>query len=553
MFKGALERFTTVDDSLVRDVADSRRFVWLGSGISRDQVPDLVVIMRTMLLELRDRAYSGAEQEIHREALIGILERYLGEEVARYTANPQTWEPISTEPLRNFYSDVVGTRVGQKPSDYLLIEIAQLVKTYGAPDIRPGPIHYYLAILIAEGMLKHLASGNWDGLVELALSELTSTPEWLDVYVIAEDRRNERGFATLAKFHGCAVLALANPESYQDKIVATRAQISRFSSKTEFDHMRTWLAQLTEQDRSMVLGLSIQDSDLLNVFTKAAEAHPWRWDPDRPAYVFAQPKLRDEQLDVLENCYNGDFDEQRELIVERSTLGDYAGPVVAAITWRSLTLKTLGMLARAEIASPDIASELTQGIEQLAIEIPRRLGYSETRLLDFLVGPYSAMIRDYYGSRAFPGQYVVAVRGSLSHVATDPSVPLLANDLLACAIGFIGWGLATQKWDLALAGTGPDAKLELVKAPSASVGLRIVRGATDADEILKSPDWVHGDGHRAMLYMHDRPPSTNRSSSSRLGGRRRGGSRAEVWWRDLTADVDSMHEASDRLLSVVGV
>lgn len=553
MFRGALERFIADDEKLVRDVADSKRFIWLGSGISREQVPDLSSIMRRMLLGLRDRAQSGDERDIHHNALVQILSTYLNDELPRYRAQPDTWEPISTDPLRNVYSDVVGTRVGAKPGEYLLIEVAQLVDTYGDPNLQPGPIHQYLAILIAEGMVKHLASGNWDGLIEAALRDLTEKPEWLDVYVVADDRRAASGFAELAKFHGCAVLAHEDPETYLGKIIATRAQIGRFSTLAEFDHMRTWLAQRTEHDRSLILGLSVQDSDLLNVFTKAAEAHPWPWDSDRPAYVFAQPALRGEQLDVLENCYNGDFDEHRDAVIARSAFGHYAGAAVAALTWRSLTLKTLAILERAELDSAQIGHELSRGIDHLADEIPRRMGYSEGRLLDFLTGPYSSFVREYYGGRGFSGRYAVAVRGSLTHVAVDPTVPLLTSDLLACAMGFLGWGLHANRWNLAFEGTDDRARLALTRSTSAAVGVRVVRGAVEADEVLSSDDWVQSQDVRALVYMHDRPRSPQRSTSSRIGSRRRSGSRVEISWSDLTSDINSIDEAASRFLSVMGI
>lgn len=553
MFRDALRRLGTVDEGLVHDVADGKRFVWLGSGISREQVPDLADIMCAMLLELRDRAKLAPEGHEHRAALMGILEAHLAEEIPRYLADPQSWKPVSTEALRRSYSDVVGTRVGQKPSEYLLLEVAKLVQTYGDPKLRPGPIHYYLGILIAEGMVKHLASGNWDGLVETAVLELTSTPQWLDVYVVADDRRSESGFAQLAKFHGCAVLARERPDVYESKIVATRAQISRFSSREEFKHMRNWLAERTERERSLILGLSVQDQDLLDVFTKAAEAHPWDWDRDTPAYVFAQPALGTDQLDVLENCYNGTFEMNLTEIRDRSAFGHYAGPLIAALTWRALNLKMQATLARAEVSIATCA-ELRQGIEQLGEEIPRRLGYSEERLLEFLTGPYSRLVRDYYGNRGFPGTYAVALRGNLSHVATDPSAVLLASDLFACAMGFVGWGFAAGCWELQLGrSAGDEARLRLVGGNDRAVGVRFVRSALEADEILQSSDWVHAEEARALLYMKDRPREPRRSSASRLGSGRRLANRAEASWNELVDQASSVEDVADRFMSVVGL
>ena len=185
MIRKALRSLKQEHAALVGDVVDGRRFFWLGSGISRDQVPDLVAVMERVLLFLRDQAHTGPERAQHRDALLEVLGTYLPPEVARYEADEAGWQPADLEPLRQVYSEVLGVRVGDLPGEYLLMTAADLPNTYGAADLEPGVAHRLLAILIAEGVVKEIASGNWDGLVEAAVVELTGLPGLLDVYVSA--------------------------------------------------------------------------------------------------------------------------------------------------------------------------------------------------------------------------------------------------------------------------------------------------------------------------------------------------------------------------------
>lgn len=275
-------------EQLIDDVANGRRLIWLGSGISRDQVPDLVQLLARVLIFLRQRAGSGeADAAQHRAALLEILEDNLPAERERYEADPMGWQPGDLESLRDRYSRVLGVGVEGKPTDYLLIDGAGLPELYGDAALQPGPTHLILAMLISEGCATQFASGNWDGLIEKALSEISASESLIDVYVDVDDPRNAHGHAEIAKFHGCAVLALAQPDRYRGKIIATNAQISKLHGDPAFEHMKDHLRDLTTRKRSLILGLSVQDSDLLAIFQGAASRSPWPWDPSHPAYLFA--------------------------------------------------------------------------------------------------------------------------------------------------------------------------------------------------------------------------------------------------------------------------
>jgi hypothetical protein len=551
MLRAALRALRRDHAALAADVADGRRFFWLGSGISRNQVPDLVAVIERVLLFLRDRAANGPDELAHKNALIEILKQHLPAELPRYEADPEAWAPLSTEPLRNVYSEVLGTRVGENGADYLLMTAADLPNIYGADNLVPGTAHYLIAILIAEGAVKEIASGNWDGLVEAAVADLTRQPGVLDVYVAAEDARDTNAFAQIAKFHGCAVLAKRDPARYAGKIIATRAQIARFES-SEFAHMRSALKERTTRYRSLVLGLSMQDSDLLTVFTRAAELHPWPWDPDHPAYVFAEPDLKGSQRDVLENGYGSDFDGRHKEILERSTFGTYAEPLLAALVLEVLARKYHALLARQSTVPQAIEDDLRRGLQRMVDLVGAAIGDAPPALLAFLLGPYAAIVRGFH-CRDDECKYVTLFRGTRPQIAIEPSVTVMGSDLLVAAIGLLGWGDQRRRWRVRTSPRNTPNAIRLLNRSSDAVVLVIVKGTREADAILSSSEWISGADRMTILYAHDRPNTAVRSSASMLGGGRRRSERYEISWSDLTELATDTEEIADRFQAEAGL
>ena len=553
MFRKALRSLQQEHAALVGDVVDGRRFFWLGSGISRDQVPDLVAVIERVLLFLRDQAHTGPDGVQHRTALLQILDNHLPTEAARYRADEAGWLPPDLEPLRQVYSEVFGVRVGDRPGEYLLMTAADLPNTYGADHLKPGIAHHLVAILIAEGVLKEIASGNWDGLVEAAVEELTGLDGLLDAYVSAEDVRTGNSFAQIAKFHGCAVMARTDPGNYADKIIATRAQISRFDNNASFEHMRSALKERTTKYRSLILGLSIQDTDLLAVFTRAAENHPWPWEKGHPAYVFAEPQILGSQRDVLENGYGTDYDEHHSDIVAGSAFGTYAAPLLAGLVIEVLCHKLLALLARQTTVDLGLEADLAIGVRRVASLVAASVGDDEQTLLTFVTGPYAAFVRQYLGlDSSF--RYVPMVQAPRSQIPLDPTVTVMGVELLAACIGLLGWGDLQRRWRIRSSSADMSGSVQLVEWKSGrTTHLAIVRGAREADAVLASDAWSLGVDRMALLYMHERPQPATRSLTSKLGRGRRLPDRLETCWTDLTTHSLTADEIAARLQDEVGL
>lgn len=554
--RAALELLRAEHPELVDDIADGKRFFWLGSGISKDQVPDLVELVRRVLLFLRDRSQDGEpDAGPHTKALLEILDDFLPAERARYESDRTGWVPGDLESVRSVYSRVLAVGVDGKHNDYLLFEGANLPELYGSPDLQPGPTHFLIALLISEGVVPNLASGNWDGLIEKALSQISGDNTLLDVYVDVDDPRHARGFAEIAKFHGCAVLAGTDPEKYRDKVLATRVQISQLNGDKAFEHMKLHLRSLATNKRSLVLGLSIQDDDLLSVIQNATSTHPWPWDPARPAYVFAEPGVLPSQRDVLEVAYGTDFSRNRADILRRSALGDYAGPMVAAIVLEVLSRKLVSALHRHAALPPDILNELELGIGCLIDGVVRTFGHDEASLIAFILGPYTKLLRTYMGPRiSGSSTYVPLVRGTRSHVESGMETIALGIDSWAAAVAAIGHGESSGRWQLSLHAESNIAGFDLSSASHPDkIALVLAKGAREAISIMSSDEWSNEDGEMVLLQAEDGQPTSTRSPAGRIGRGRGRKPRRELAWATLGESVSNVDELLDRFAIGVGL
>lgn len=554
MLRKALQALQGEHAALVGDVVDGRRLLWLGSGISYGKAPGLTQVLNRVLLFLRDGARSQPDGGAHRAALLEILGAHLPSEVDKFNADPTGWIPPNLDSLRQSYSKILGVRVGDRPSDYLVMTAADVPNTFGAPSLSPGSAHRLLAVLVAEGVVKEIASGNWDGLVEAAVMELTDQPGLLDVYVLADDGREGNSVAQIAKFHGCAVLARTDPDRYAAKIIATRAQISRFDNHATFEHMRAALKERTTKYRSLVLGLSLQDLDLLAVFTCAAENHPWVWEAGHPAYVFAEPQLHGSQCDVLENSYGDEFDKSRRDIIEKSAFGTYAEPLLGALVLEVLLLKLLALLHRQATVDTAIEKELANGLRRVAALLALSVGDDSSTLLSFLAGQYAAFVRQYLGLDS-SHCYVPMVRATRVQISFDHSVAVTGVDLLAVAVGLLGWGDLNRLWRVRGApNPGSSGGVRIADRETGRIAdVAIVRGSREADSVFASEAWILGAGRMAVLYMCERPRSATRYAGSKLGTGRRMSNRFEASWADLADHCKSSREIVERMKTEVGL
>ena len=280
--------------------------LWLGSGISRGRVDDVGEIVLKVVEYLRSRSNPTQETCPFNKALDRILDlaQLSNEEHATIDKGQpvMTWGCVTRlkNSLSPLYARVLDERVDGEVGDYLLWSAVDVPKTFGEPD-NPDAEHLCVALLALEGVVPDIVTTNWDGLIEAALRELTggNLESVVRVCVRNEDLRGAGLRSRLLKVHGCAVLAGQDETVYRGLLVGRQSDIIKWSTASKNAPIRDQLVGLATTKPTLMVGLSTQDFNLQDVFSKAHELMSWRW-PHKPhAYVFAEDSLGADQKHLL--------------------------------------------------------------------------------------------------------------------------------------------------------------------------------------------------------------------------------------------------------------
>jgi hypothetical protein len=297
--------------------------LWLGSGISRDRVVGPDGVLSKLLENLRLRI-TGADCEHHRalDRILGLADLSAAERAQVDLAQPVGSWPIHDaliDRLWNKYSKVLGTEVQGRPFDYLL---GRARIRYDICRAEGRPEHLAIAILVLEGVVSDLATANWDGLLDAAMVELGRPNETFRVAVTGDDLHGPLGIGTLYKFHGCANRAIANEADYRPLLVAREAAITHWAQNQRFTQMREQLRALIARSRTLMIGLSGQDTNIQQLFG----ANGWAWNSVPAPIVFAAHELSEGQKSILEGAYQGDYEANRDQIRTHAIRSDAACP-----------------------------------------------------------------------------------------------------------------------------------------------------------------------------------------------------------------------------------
>jgi hypothetical protein len=305
-------------DGLAKGVAEGRYAFWLGSGIPLKRVPGLVgLVVKT--LEFLGAHVDPALGEAcpHRKALVkAVALARMSEDDAEQidlTQPASSWPPLDQllHALCERYSRLLGIRVEGKPRDYLLWEGVDVRTEYGA-CAKPDCEHVAFAMLVLEGVAGDAPTPNWDGLIEVAIDELSSAVDSVAQVVVLKDEVPTPGrHVRVLKFHGCAVLARRDPARYRHALVAQRSQITEWPHDPETAAVQNELVSLATTKPTLMIGLSAQDANIQDIFAAAKAAMTWPWPSEVPAHVFSGEALGDDHANILRIVYGEAYARRR--------------------------------------------------------------------------------------------------------------------------------------------------------------------------------------------------------------------------------------------------
>lgn len=377
-----LDKLCTEFAPMADAVENGEYALWIGSGISR-QAPNLGDLIESAFNYIRERATDPATADAYLPALNEALELA---ELDPAKVEAQYTQPLTRWPERNDiirrlwtkYSGVLDIRIAGTDMDFVLWEAINIRAAFAHPE-PPAAEHLCIAILVLEGAIQSIASANWDGFIESAVERLSNhTPGVLQVVVDPNQLRGPAGRAQLLKFHGCIVHATRDPINFRRFLTGSKTQITDWPQAPQFAAMRNRVVGLATSHKTLVMGLSIQDSNLQTLFSQATVAHAWPWPcaPAAPAHIFCEDSIKPGQRDVLRLAYGEAYNSNPAAVHDSTLLRAWGEQVLIALVLKLLTDKLTQLMGLWLDA---------QGKGQIAVALAPRLAMLRDDLADFAI------------------------------------------------------------------------------------------------------------------------------------------------------------------------
>lgn len=529
--------------------------LWLGSGISRDRVVGLDGVLAKLLESLRQRISNTVDCQHYKafREIIGLAELTSDEQDQVDINIAASHWPCFTkiiDRLWNKYAQVLGTEVDNQRLDYLLWDILDFQNTFSSQE--PDAEHLAIGMLVLEGVVSDLATANWDALLETAMVQLGQSEETYCVAVRGDDLRGPVATANLYKFHGCAKRAIETEDEYRGLLIARQAAINQWSNNPNFNEIRNQLDALVSRTRTLMIGLSAQDSNIQSMFGSKG----WRWSDKPTPIIFSAQDLTPGQKIILEGAYHAEYEANRNQIWADATLPAFSKALLMALLLIVMSKKVESLADKLDVHTIDQAGKqmLMEGIRALrnmAAEYGNSDRYVLAQTISRLMGRFT---EQFLGGKSEEGlrPYAPVHPQPIHQMSRDPTLSYSGKIEAAAALGLIGLEVKDLNWEVAVddpadrtSGTlricvqGTDARVFFASSDDKINGL-IKSGAFDADD----PDVV-------VICSSDitQRPQRNPSASFRNG---RSVPRY-LGIEDLLGSSSSFDEFRQRFLAEIGL
>ena len=510
-------------------VARGEYVLWLGSGLSRSVVPDVKSLLRKIFSFLQRKIDPENDGCAYRRALLEIL-TIAGTSVEARSAldmkKPfEQWFRADefVDRLTDKYSTVLDVSVEGEDEDYLLWVAVDVRTTYGNDCLKPDAEHLCLGILILEGVVPTAATANWDGLVEAAVARLAGrASSVLRVIVANREFRLPEARCDLIKFHGCAVKAARDPDTFRPLLVARETQISRWTTLPQSALMRDHLIHLFATRPALFVGLSAQDANIHTILSQAEKNLSWTWPASPPAVAFAVESLDYHQTLVLKLIYGSSYTAHLTAVETSARLGAYAKPLLLALVLFTLAEKLCVLLCSLPAWSEAGIKRLRQDVYAIRNAIAAATGTDFLEFTDRLGETVSFVLSTFRTgspSGINSGGYEPLTAQPIHIAEDDPNVDTDALRLFAVAVSLLGRGLVERVWDLTMGVSDriSEGVCTLSTANSDTSHVFVVRDAGVLSTLVASGAVAMNDPKVLTIYAKEIPRRQTRSPRVRYG------------------------------------
>jgi hypothetical protein len=512
---------------MANGIGEKQYALWLGSGISRERVDGLPGLIKRVLEYLRVSIDSSNPNCRFLRALNEILALAMlsSDEAAhiRLDRNIDDWTvlPIILQRLTGRYAQLLDVRVEGEAADFLLWDVVDVRNTFAvmAPDCE----HLCVAILAIEGVISDIVSGNWDGLVEAAVIELDGgAANTLRVCVRSEDLRDPPLRARLVKFHGCAIRAADHPDTYRPLLVGRQSQITDWPHDPTWEPIKNELVSLAATRRTLMVGLSAQDSNIQDIFSAAKDTMPWLWPCDPPAHVFAEENLGDLQKNILRFVYRDAYDSEAAAVEGGAKLPAFGKPLLTALV---LYIWCSKLQAFVKVVEAPGLTEADRALIGTGLKLLRdRLGDAAagSTPIDFL----RLLIREsarcltlfQQGHNPSGGAPTYRALGSVPvhQIENDPTLPTSGIREMAAALGLLGLGEQSGLWNISNGDSGvANGGVLGVKHFGGTSETRVFFSANNGVDVRLEANGIVVDDDGDAVVIHSTTPIVRMTRSPR--------------------------------------
>ncbi|WP_082581877.1 SIR2 family protein [Arthrobacter sp. Soil761] len=567
-----LEKFDSTFSEFSAGFNEGQYVFWLGSGISRERVPNVNDLLERVIEHLRSHIDPGDPECEYRIALDEVLRLtpLTREELESidFSIGVSNWDLRKQilAALVTKYSSVLDVPVGDdSPEDYLVWTGLDVPDTYGAPDLEPDVEHYCIAILLLEGLVPTAVTANWDGLLEKALNELTPAfASLVRVVVKPDDFRDHGPRIDIIKFHGCAVRARDFQGEYRERLIARDSQISTWTTKQENRSMRKHLETLYTDRLTLMLGLSAQDANIHTMFANSIQDLSRPFPAAPPSVVLSEERLESYHRLLLKITFGENHQGNSKAIADSALLGAYAKPTLLALVLTSLTEKLSYLLEHSlegvwEPASAqplqthlfelrDLAASLAQPDNFETLQFSEILEFQReftARLIE-VVNLALTIFRAGRTPDKTTKRYEPLSERPIAHAVLNPDYPSKQFGRLAIALALIGRGLSVGQWSVEPGhGKAPDGGVIRLLAGPKDARIFFVKDATALTGLELDGALDEGDASALVVVADEEPRTQTRSPRSRYGrdGKSGAGRFNVASSMCETSSVDELYEA----------
>jgi hypothetical protein len=494
--------------SIAVAIANGEFALWLGSGIS-GKAPSLGGLIGRAVEFLRQKAIASPTTV----AFTTALERVLS--LARQNADAlrhQFDQPFDAWPekkaivdeLWNQYSELLDIRIANKADDFILWDAIDIRAAFAHPN-PPAAEHLCIGVLIMEGAIRSIASGNWDGFIEASVARLSKgVPGVLQVVVDPNDLREPAAQARLLKFHGCIVYADRDPGTFRKFLTGSQTQITDWRNNQAFQAMVNEMIALAANRKAFVIGLSFQDANLQGLFSDAKRLNAWSWPcaPNAPGQVFCGNKMTSGQENVLKIVYGGGYNAHMNDIHAATFIHTYGEQVLIALALKVIADKlvrlmelTLQSLNLDHMVASLGAALLTLRDSIADLAIPDRTHY-----VNAAIALWSRMVSIFRSG-------IVPANSYSYEFISSTSLGALEGDQNAQAVGLGRLGLA-----LSLLQQGQIANAWMLRPPvSTDLTSGVLTGCANRIDAEDRPIFIVRSATETILLMRDGAFSTGQA------------------------------------------